>query len=475
MYSTSISAKASSATCRFFATTSATGSPTNAVSPATARMAIILARLPWAGWRTMRRIRNAGVRSSSVSTACTPGSARAVLASMLCDRCMRVRAAQERDMQQSGQADVIDKPAAALEQRRVFKTVIASPDPAALVLAAGLLNWSWPARLGDDILGRCIKRSDERIDFGAARRNWCRPEHSLHRSGKPRPSSSRRRRRGEWLCGQSNRQILDFVLAQPGHAQTIARRTNNPALPLTAKPFLRAAFDETMKDAAFLSDAKNVQADTNPASGAEIDALVASLYANAQGCRRQGRAGHDQLSKPAARTKAAGSGLAITVLKTRAAQGPRPFVDDIRLPDCCSVAFLGAARTRIACDHKHRCEHRARASRLQSVLTLDDLTPAVADAPHGTPARPRQAARELWPFRAVARARETAFVGSRLRSSWRRTGMSPEDALALIDVEYDLSSARPPIRARPACRAPTRAERIVLEYRGHLQGRLWRY
>ena len=42
---------------------------------------------------------------------------------------------------------------------------------------------------------------------------------------------------------------------------------------------LRAAFDETMKDPAFLADAKKTALDVSPVSGAEVDAMIASLYA----------------------------------------------------------------------------------------------------------------------------------------------------------------------------------------------------
>jgi hypothetical protein len=42
---------------------------------------------------------------------------------------------------------------------------------------------------------------------------------------------------------------------------------------------LRKAFDDTMKDPAFLADAKKTMIDINPVSGPEVDAIVAALYA----------------------------------------------------------------------------------------------------------------------------------------------------------------------------------------------------
>jgi tripartite-type tricarboxylate transporter receptor subunit TctC len=72
------------------------------------------------------------------------------------------------------------------------------------------------------------------------------------------------------------RQILDFIVASQVMARPFAAP---PGIPADRKAALRAAFDETMKDPAFLADAQKVLADVDPVSGAEVDALVASLYA----------------------------------------------------------------------------------------------------------------------------------------------------------------------------------------------------
>jgi len=72
------------------------------------------------------------------------------------------------------------------------------------------------------------------------------------------------------------RQILDFVMV----AQIMARPfAAPPGIPADRKAVLRQAFDATMKDPAFLADAAKVQLDVNPVNGAEVDRLVASLYA----------------------------------------------------------------------------------------------------------------------------------------------------------------------------------------------------
>jgi len=72
------------------------------------------------------------------------------------------------------------------------------------------------------------------------------------------------------------RQILDLVLA----TQITARPfTAPPGIPADRKAILRAAFDETMKDPAFLAGAKKLELEVDPVKGAEVDAIVASLYA----------------------------------------------------------------------------------------------------------------------------------------------------------------------------------------------------
>ena len=72
------------------------------------------------------------------------------------------------------------------------------------------------------------------------------------------------------------RQILDFALV----GQTMARPfAAPPGIPADRKAALLAAFDETMKDPAFIADAKRLSLDVNPVKAAEIDAMIAALYA----------------------------------------------------------------------------------------------------------------------------------------------------------------------------------------------------
>jgi tripartite-type tricarboxylate transporter receptor subunit TctC len=80
----------------------------------------------------------------------------------------------------------------------------------------------------------------------------------------------------EFAKTAEQRQILDFVLA----TQITARPfTAPPGIPAERKAILRAAFDETMTDPAFLAGAEKLQLEVDPVRSAEVDAVVASLYA----------------------------------------------------------------------------------------------------------------------------------------------------------------------------------------------------
>jgi tripartite-type tricarboxylate transporter receptor subunit TctC len=52
-----------------------------------------------------------------------------------------------------------------------------------------------------------------------------------------------------------------------------------PGIPEDRRKALVAAFDATMKDPDFLADAANMQADVNPVTAAEIEKLLAEIYA----------------------------------------------------------------------------------------------------------------------------------------------------------------------------------------------------
>jgi tripartite-type tricarboxylate transporter receptor subunit TctC len=71
------------------------------------------------------------------------------------------------------------------------------------------------------------------------------------------------------------RQMLDFALA----SEILARPfVAPPGIPEDRKAILRKAFDETVKDPAFLADAERTMIDIDLVTGPEAEAVVASLY-----------------------------------------------------------------------------------------------------------------------------------------------------------------------------------------------------
>jgi tripartite-type tricarboxylate transporter receptor subunit TctC len=72
------------------------------------------------------------------------------------------------------------------------------------------------------------------------------------------------------------RSILKFIVAPQGMARPFIAP---PAVPAERKAALRTAFDATMKDADLLAQARQSNIEINPVSGAEIDSILAELYA----------------------------------------------------------------------------------------------------------------------------------------------------------------------------------------------------
>ena len=63
--------------------------------------------------------------------------------------------------------------------------------------------------------------------------------------------------------------------------QTMARPyVAPPGIPADREAALRQAFDDTMKDPAFLAEAKKADLEVHPVTGAEIDTLLADVYAS---------------------------------------------------------------------------------------------------------------------------------------------------------------------------------------------------
>jgi tripartite-type tricarboxylate transporter receptor subunit TctC len=78
------------------------------------------------------------------------------------------------------------------------------------------------------------------------------------------------------LKNPDDKQIVRTAIAQLAMARPF---TAPPGVPADRVAALRAAFDATVKDPAFLADAKKQQLDITPYSGAQIDALMKDIYA----------------------------------------------------------------------------------------------------------------------------------------------------------------------------------------------------
>ncbi len=74
---------------------------------------------------------------------------------------------------------------------------------------------------------------------------------------------------------EADQQALRLVLARQAHGRPYFVGPDVPPERLAA---LRRAFDATMKDPAFLEDAKNMQVDVSPMTGEEVQALVAQVH-----------------------------------------------------------------------------------------------------------------------------------------------------------------------------------------------------
>jgi tripartite-type tricarboxylate transporter receptor subunit TctC len=75
---------------------------------------------------------------------------------------------------------------------------------------------------------------------------------------------------------EETRSILKVIVASQTFARPFAAP---PALPDDRKAALRTAFEETMKDPAFLDEAKHLGLEVRPVSGQKIDQLLAEIYA----------------------------------------------------------------------------------------------------------------------------------------------------------------------------------------------------
>ena len=74
-----------------------------------------------------------------------------------------------------------------------------------------------------------------------------------------------------------DREIAELVLAQQEYHRPFVAP---PGIPADRLAILREAFQKTMKDAAFLADAKKSKLDINPKTGEVVEALIKKMYAS---------------------------------------------------------------------------------------------------------------------------------------------------------------------------------------------------
>ena len=81
----------------------------------------------------------------------------------------------------------------------------------------------------------------------------------------------------ELASAEEDRALLRFYAIKFNMARPLAAPPDVPAERLAA---LRAAFDATMKDPQFLAEAKRLDLEVRPVSGAEVEKLIKELYAS---------------------------------------------------------------------------------------------------------------------------------------------------------------------------------------------------
>ena len=81
---------------------------------------------------------------------------------------------------------------------------------------------------------------------------------------------------GEIVQKADDRQMLDLLTSGTAFGRNFAAAPGTPPARVEA---LRRAFDETMRDPAVVAEAAMMQADILPRSGADLQALMARVYA----------------------------------------------------------------------------------------------------------------------------------------------------------------------------------------------------
>ena len=91
----------------------------------------------------------------------------------------------------------------------------------------------------------------------------------------------------QFISGDENRKIAEFILAQKGFERPLVVGPDTPA---ELVDILRTAFDATMRDPQFLAEMEKGRLDVSPSPGAKVQALVQGFYATPKDIVQKARA-----------------------------------------------------------------------------------------------------------------------------------------------------------------------------------------
>jgi len=83
-----------------------------------------------------------------------------------------------------------------------------------------------------------------------------------------------------YIANEEDRKAVELVVSQQMFQRPYVAP---PGVPAERLGVLRSAFDATMKDPAFLHDAQKLRIEVNPLAGAEVEGLVAQIFATPKG------------------------------------------------------------------------------------------------------------------------------------------------------------------------------------------------
>jgi tripartite-type tricarboxylate transporter receptor subunit TctC len=80
----------------------------------------------------------------------------------------------------------------------------------------------------------------------------------------------------KYVTNEADRKVVELIISQQVFQRSYIAP---PGLPAEQLDTLRSAFDATMRDREFLTDAETMRIDISPLPGAKVQELVTNLYA----------------------------------------------------------------------------------------------------------------------------------------------------------------------------------------------------